>query len=322
MTISKEMHKIYSDMQQEISAKVQIMDPADPQREKVMEGTKMLGVISTNLKKTTHKDNIMKETRDLFYDRRFLEQLDSNPYLLCFNNGVIDFKLKTFRKGNPEDCLSKCTGIDYITPENAKKYHAQTIQDIQDFMRKVFPVKEVEEYMWDHLAACLIGINKNQTFNVYIGSGANGKSILTDLMSKGFGSYAQSISATLLTTKPAAIGSTSSELAQTPGVRYLIMAETSKGAKLEEGTMKLFSGGDQIQARQLFQESKSFSPQFKMALMTNHDLEITAVDDGTWRRLRYVDFISKFYDHEGEFPKSEYPYQFPKDESLKEKLNV
>ena len=322
MTISKEMHKIYADRLSESFTQVQLMDPSkEEERNAHMKKNKILAEIAISLKKTQPKQNVMSEACLHFYDKRFLEQLDNNTHLLCFNNGVIDFKQKVFRKGNPEDCLSKCTGNDYTPYDIIMKNHSKIVAEINTFMKQVFPIKEVEEYMWDHLASCLIGVNKNQTFNVYIGCGANGKSMVVDLMSKSLGTYAQSMSATLLTTKPAAIGSTSSELAQTPGARLLTMAETSKGAKLEEGTMKLFSGGDKIQARQLFQESMSFTPQFKMVLMTNHDLEITAVDDGTWRRLRYVDFVSKFYDYEGQFPRSEYPYQFPRDESLKEKLD-
>ena len=127
-----------------------------------------------------------------------------------------------------------------------------------------------------------------------------------------------------MTTKPAAIGSSSSELAQTPGVRLLNMAEISKGSKLEEGTMKLFSGGDQIQARQLFQESKTFTPQFKMILQTNFDFEITANDDGTWRRLRYITFASKFVEkpYEGKYDRAEHPYQYPRDENISDKFNI
>jgi P4 family phage/plasmid primase-like protien len=322
MTISKEMHKIYIDLQQDTHKKAECMDPSDSTREKVMESAKMIGNIAVQLKKTQPKQNIMTEACLHFYDSHFAEELDKNTHLLCFKNGVIDFKQKCFRKGRPEDCLSKCTNIDYIPYETALKQHASTIREIKTFMEQVFPVKDLEEYMWDHLAACLIGVNKNQTFNVYKGTGANGKSLLTDLMLKSLGTYAQSISATMLTTKPSEFGKATPELARTPGVRYLIMAETSKGAKLDEGTMKLFSGGDEIPFRKLFGESETFNPQFKMVLMTNSDIEITANDDGTWRRLRYVDYLSKFTSkpYEGEFSREEYPYQFPIDENLKDKL--
>jgi P4 family phage/plasmid primase-like protien len=321
MAISKDMHKIYNDMLRDTYDKVQIMDPNDTKRESVMKSIKVIGAIAFNLKKTQPKENIMKEARDRFYDSRFLESLDNNTHLLCFNNGVIDFKLKLFRKGNPEDGLSKCTNIDYIPYQTVLKKHMHTMNEILDFMHKVFPIKDVEEYMWDHLASCLIGINLNQTFNVYKGVGANGK--ITELMMKSLGTYYKTINVTLLTTKPASIGSATSELAQTPGVRYLVMNEPNKGDKLVEGTMKQFSGGDEIQARQLFKESYTFTPQFKMAMLTNNDLDIGSNDDGTWRRLRYVDFISLFLTkpyEDDRYTREEHPYQYPIDEKLGEKL--
>jgi putative DNA primase/helicase len=158
---------------------------------------------------------------------------------------------------------------------------------------------------------------------VYKGVGSNGKSILTDLMSKSLGDYARSISVALITTKRTSIGGSSSEVAQLNGIRYVIMGEPNKGDKLVEGTMKELSGGtDKIQARQLFQESFTFVPQFKMVLMTNNDLEITSNDDGTWRRMRYADFMSVFNKNpygDPDKPRNEYPYQFPIDEQLKDK---
>ena len=56
----------------------------------------------------------MREAKELFYDKDFLNNVDQNPYLLCFNNYVIDFKQKTHRNGHPEDYISKTTNIDYI----------------------------------------------------------------------------------------------------------------------------------------------------------------------------------------------------------------
>jgi P4 family phage/plasmid primase-like protien len=325
LVIPKEMHKLYIDLQQTINNKVDCLDPSDPERAKLMESAGNIANIAVMLKKTQPKQNIMTEACLVFYDNQFSEQLDKNTHLLCFKNGVVDFQQKIFRKGQPEDCLSKCTNIDYIPYETAVKEHRAIMKEIETFMQQVFPVKDLEEYMWDHLSSCLIGVNKNQTFNVYKGVGANGKSMLTELMLKSLGTYAQSISATMLTAKPSEFGRATPELARTPGVRYLIMAETTKGAKLDEGTMKLFSGGDEIPFRKLFGEAETFNPQFKMVLMTNSDLEITANDDGTWRRLRYVDFLSKFTNNpyaNSEFNREEYPYQYQIDENLKNKFTT
>ena len=66
----------------------------------------------------------MIEAKELFYDGDFMEKLDTNPYLLCFNNGVMDFKEKEFRDGRPDDYISLSTNINYILlecPECHKK---------------------------------------------------------------------------------------------------------------------------------------------------------------------------------------------------------
>ena len=80
-----------------------------------------------------------------------------------------------------DDYLTKCTKIDYIPIE---KCDPVIIGEINDFMEKLFPVDELRKYMWDHLASTLHGTNVNQTFNMYIGSGRNGKSKLVELMTQ------------------------------------------------------------------------------------------------------------------------------------------
>ena len=322
LALSKDMHKIYFDRTLEITNKAHTLgDQGDPAREKLMKTSQKITDICTLLKKTMSKQNIMREACELFYDKDFLSKLDRNAYLLCFNNGVVDFKQKIFRKGQPDDFLSKCTNIDY-TPNKAPAI----LKEINDFMAQLFPVKELETYMWDHLASCLIGVNTNQTFHVYKGSGRNGKSALTSLMSKSMGSYKGTVPITLITSKRNGIGSTSSEVAQLDGIRYAVMQEPSKGDRINEGTMKEMTGGtDPIQARALFKDTVTFIPQFKLVVCTNTDFENTSNDDGTWRRMRYIDFMSKFLDNpfqDEKFPRSECPYQFPLDKKLEERFEV
>jgi phage/plasmid-associated DNA primase len=161
---------------------------------------------------------------------------------------------------------------------------------------------------------------------VYKGSGRNGKSALTSLMSKSMGSYKGTVPITLITSKRNGIGSTSSEVAQLDGIRYAVMQEPSKGDRINEGTMKEMTGGtDPIQARALFKDTVTFIPQFKLVVCTNTDFENTSNDDGTWRRMRYIDFMSKFLDNpfqDEKFPRSECPYQFPLDKKLEERFEV
>jgi dGTP triphosphohydrolase len=86
---------------------------------------KTIGEISMNLKRRGIKDNIMREAKEIFYDKDFIEKVDANPKLVCFNNGVFDFEIKEFRKGKPDDYLSKSTKISYIKIDPVKKHKKQ-----------------------------------------------------------------------------------------------------------------------------------------------------------------------------------------------------
>ena len=325
LAISKEMHFIYTEKIAEITNRINVVDDVgDGSRAKMMAISQRMIDISTILKQTQKKQNIMREACELFYDSEFLSKLDRNPYLLCFNNGIVDFKQRIHRKGQPDDFISKCTNIDFIS-YNQTKYGGK-MDEIKKFMTQLFPVKELEEYMWSHLASCLIGVNTNQTFHVYKGSGRNGKSALTSLMSKAMGSYKGTVPITLITTKRNSVGSTSSEVAQLDGIRYAVMQEPTKGDKINEGSMKELTGGtDPIQARALFKDSVTFVPQFKLVVCTNTDFEDTSNDDGTWRRMRYIDFMSKFMENpfgdEIKFPRSLCPYQYDLDKKLEERFD-
>jgi len=282
---------------------------------------KIIGELSIKTKKTSDKDHIMREAAEIFYDGEFIKNMDTNKYLLCFNNGVVDFITKTFREGYPEDYITKSTKINYVPyDENCNNEEfKKTVCEIEEFMQKLFPIYDLNRYMHDHLASCLIGANKNQTFNVYHGSGSNGKSIVADLMSLTLGEYKGTVPITLVTENRNRIGGTSDEVLKLKGIRYAVMQEPSKGVKLNEGIMKELTGGDPIQARGLYSESEIFDPQFTLVVCTNNLFDIESNDDGTWRRIRKCDFLSKFID-EDETYNDDTKYIYPKDKSLKDKL--
>jgi P4 family phage/plasmid primase-like protien len=317
MAISKDLFQLYSDKQAEYLADMQSFKENEDHHEIVQKKIKKIAEICIKLKKTGDKNNIMREAMEIFFDKNFVRNMDANPYLMCFTNGVVDFKTKEFRQGYPQDYITKTTGIPYV-PYNAEA-NADIVSELLTFMEQLFPQKDLCRYMWDHLAATLIGIKKEHAFNIYRGSGSNGKSILTELMSQALGEYKGTVPITLVTEKRNAIGGTSSEIIQLKGVRYAVMQEPSKDAVINEGIMKELTGGDPIQARALFCSSEIFIPQFSLVVCTNALFEVRGGDDGTWRRMKLVDFISKFIS-EGEHHTDDTKYVFPKDKSLKEKL--
>jgi P4 family phage/plasmid primase-like protien len=317
MAISVDMVNAYQDKQIGWTNELQHFDPEDDRYTALSNRLKRITDLIMKLKRTTDKNNIMREAQELFFDADFDKQMDSNKWLLCFKNGVVDLKQKIFREGYPQDYITKSTNIVYESYCPDK--HGEIGDKIMEFMDKLFPVKTLNAYMWSHLSSTLIGENINQTFNIYKGSGSNGKSILTDLMELSLGDYYGTVPITLVTEKRPGIGGTTSEIIQLKGVRFAVMQEPSKDARINEGMMKQLTGDSKLSGRALYHETETFMIQFHLVVCTNQLFEINSNDDGTWRRIRICEFMSKFVDPDSP-PLQNEPYQFPKDKNLKDKL--
>ena len=277
------------------------------------------------LRQTTRKNSIMREAKEIFYDNEFFDRLDKDNYLLGCKNCIIDFREKRHRKGKPDDYVSKSTNIQYLPLSHYQSTCPNVIDDINEFMSQLYPDEELRKYMWEHLASTLLGTTHNQTFNIYTGSGANGKSKLIELMSMVLGDYKATVPITLITQKRSQIGSASPEIANLVGIRYAVMQEPSKGDTINEGIVKEITGGDPIQARALFQDSITFIPQCKLVVATNIDININSDDDGTWRRICSVPHDAKFTANpynDPKYPKEQYPYQFKIDTELGNKFEI
>jgi len=322
--ISTIMRDLYWNRASAFMEQATSIDPPDEERTKrLQEHADKILKICERLGRANEKKNIMTEAKELFYDSDFVKKLDSNPYLLSFKNGVIEFSPEgggVFRKGYPEDYLSKCTNIDYV-PVN-ENTDAVIIAEIRDFMRKLFPIDELYNYMWEHLASVLIGKAITQTFNMYIGIGQNGKSVLMDFMSVCLGDYYAGVPLPLITDKRTKIGGLAPELLELKGARLAVINEPSKGDQINEGMMKqLTSGIEPIQARAPYMlQAVSFVPQFKLVVCSNEFMVVKSQDHGTWRRIRVVDFVSLFTDKpvKGD---TEKPYQFLIDRYITEKFD-
>lgn len=318
--ISTELRQVYFQKMIQINAAMTDMADDDPRREGMQKRLDKVLNIHSRLGKTNDKKNIMTEAKELFYNRDFQKNIDANPYLMGFNNGVYDFKEKTFREGRPEDYLTKSTNIDYVKFDPNK--HGETAKEIEEFMSQLFPIPELKVYMWEHLASVLIGVSYDQTFHNYLGVGNNGKSVLVKLMEKTLGDYKVDLTTEFLTSPKPKIGGVSPELVKLRGARYVCMSEPTKGAVIYEGPMKLITSGlEQMEARAPFMtEMVEFVPQCKLIMMTNYLVDVHAQDEGTWRRIRVVDFLSWFTNDivQGN---TEKPYQFKKDPNITEKFD-
>jgi len=321
--ISLELYNVYHDKTVEM---VQIMSGLENDKDEWKDYQQKVTIssnICNKLKSSTSKKNIMAQCKELFYDKDFFEQVDKNTDLLCCSNGVINVNTGEFRKGYPEDYITKCTDIDYLLPSYREK---KLEEEVNEYWKRLFPDESVGKYVWEVFASALSGNNINQQFYIFLGAGSNGKSALMTLMRHVFndkkkrGYYAQT-PIQYLTQDRVKAGAASSELSELIGVRLTSIDEPEKGEKLNVGIMKQLTGGDPLTARALFKDHITFIPQFTFVALTNNLFEIAATDKGTWRRISVPPFKSTFTHspyQDPEFPQKDFPIQYEKDPELLE----
>ena len=272
-------------------------------------GKEILEIIK-KLKTTSFKDNILKECKELFYDKDFINKLDNNPYLIGFKNGIYDLKEHELREGRPDDYVQMTTGIEKIDFEETNEHW----EDLSNFINTVFFEEEIRHYFLNYFSSCLQGHNAEEKFRIWTGVGSNGKSKILELFVNSIGEYAIKFPITMLTGKRAASNAATPEIVQSKGKRFGYFEEPSENEKINAGLLKEFTGGDKIKARGLHKEPIEFKPQFKLALLCNEMPEVPPYDNGTWRRMEVIEFKSRFCEN----PKE--PNEFPIDKYLSEKL--
>ena len=255
---------------------------------------KMYSAARLKLRRTGFKESVMKECRILFYDKEFAKKLDDNKHLIAFTNGVYDTLTLSFRPGQPEDCISFCTNVEYRLDTQYNQFPCWP--ELEKFLHGILPHKPTREYFLKHLATCLSGVF-TQRFHILTGSGSNGKSMLMNLCATAFGDYCYKANIAMFTQKRGAAGAANPELIRMKGKRFVFMSEPDEGEPLSTGFMKELTSSEKVTGRDLFKGSKEmveFDVQAKCHLACNDKPKVNSNDGGTWRRLKVIEFSSKF----------------------------
>ena len=311
--ISNQLLNEYLRYSNKLSNKIQTLSDDDPIKQIELSKFEMTQKVVGKLKQNSFKKSLMDECIEMFYNEEIEEKLDTNMYLIGFENGVYDLKNDIFREGIPDDFLSFSTGINYEEFNDDD----ELIKQIKLFMSQIIPVESTREYVLTLLSSFLDGKISEEKFPIWTGSGGNGKSKLIELYCKAFGEYTGVLPTSLITQKRGRSEGCNPILVQTKGKRFCYFQEPDTGDKINVGLMKELTGGDKIKARGLYVDGIEFKPQFKLVLACNDLPDMgNGNDDGVWRRVRVVRFMSKFRDH----PDPKDPNQFPIDHDLSEKF--
>jgi putative DNA primase/helicase len=128
-----------------------------------------------------------------------------------------------------------------------------------------------------------------QLLPLFIGVGANGKSVLVDTLLGVLGTYAGLAPPSLLTDRGGG-EEHPTELADLIGRRLVVGSETEESAKLKVQLVKRLTGDATIKARFMRCDYFEAKRAFKVLLVTNNKPVVTEAGNAIWRRLRLVPF--------------------------------
>ncbi|MGW6874577.1 DNA primase family protein [Streptomyces xanthophaeus] len=211
--------------------------------------------------------------------------LDGDPYALCTPAGVVDLHTGRLRKPDPErDMHSRATSVGPEAMETPRWHR---------FLHDTFgnDAKGLETIQFLHLLLgySITGDVGAQVLPFLYGTGANGKSVLLDVMTQILGDYAQAAPPGFLMEK-GKFSEHSTELTELHGRRIVVCSELKPNDKFDESRVKLLTGGDRIMARRMRQDFFSFTPTHKLWLLGNHRPEVGTGGHAFWRRIRLIPF--------------------------------
>ena len=178
--------------------------------------------------------------------------------------------------------LTKVMPVDYDPEATCPRFDA--------FLNQIQPNILMRQFLqrWFGLSMSGLDIQKLAFFHR---SGANGKSVLVDLIGRMMGDYSATAKIESLTGKNKKGGADAQpDLIPLIGARMVRTSEPEEGERLQEGLVKALTGGEPMMIRGLYTDMIVFEPDFKLTISGNHLPDIRGGDDGIWRRLMLVTF--------------------------------
>jgi putative DNA primase/helicase len=213
------------------------------------------------------------------------EALDCEPFALNCLNGTVDLRTGRVKPHERADLITRLAPVEYLPDAPCPTWLR--------YLAVVFVADDLISWLQRFVGYCATADVREQIIAILHGGGANGKSVLVEVLLDILGDYAMKANSELLLAGKGDRHET--EKAALAGRRFIAAVETGEGRRLNETLVKEASGGDRITARFMRQDHFTFAATFKLVLATNHKPEVRGTDVGIWRRVRLVPFTRRFW---------------------------
>ena len=211
------------------------------------------------------------------------EDFDLDPDLLNCRNGVVRLTSGELLAHDPSLMQYRQSPVQYDS--------AATCPMFDRFMLEIScnDVDWVED-MQRCLGYALSGHVGEEKLFFWLGVGANGKSVLANIIMFILGTYAGVAPSAFLMLKGRDNGGATPDTANLAGKRLVLANEVEAGATMSGQTVKVSVSTEAITARPLYGNPFTFKPTHKLFIRGNHKPIINDNDEGIWRRIKLVPF--------------------------------
>jgi putative DNA primase/helicase len=232
------------------------------------------------------------------------ELFNVNP-VINFINGTLELSPEIkFREHRETDRCTYCLDYPYDPQASSQEWltFLETVTNHDD--KKICLLQELSGYV-------LFPDNRLQKCAVLIGSGANGKSVFLNVLTKIFGS------ANVSNVEMSSL-SQDFQVIQLMNSMLNISAETRTNVAGAESKFKQITAGDEISACYKGKDYITFRPRAKMFLACNEYVKSSDTTEGWTRRFCFVDFPMHFV----EIPNPNNPEELPIDRDIESRLTT
>ena len=228
-------------------------------------------------------------------------EFNSNPFLMGFNNGVMDLLNFEFRDYKFSDYITMSTNYDYEYPDYDDPKISALRDELDEIIQSIHPNPKERSLYVQTLASGLDGIAYQKLF-LFNGQGGNGKGFTGALMDVTLGDYYHQPSNGILkdVEKP---NIPSPDMLNLKNKRYINFKEVEGDIRL--ATLRNLTGGGKFTGRLLHQNPEQFAMSGTFVMEFNNDPELVGGKPmaSDYRRMAYQLFPHNFTDDEDKIGK-------------------
>lgn len=206
---------------------------------------------------------------------------DQDPFALACANGTIDLRTGQLRPHARAELITRASSVVYDPQATAPRFVR--------FLKEVQPDQDVRAYLARLIGYSAVGVVQEQVLGVFWGPGANGKSVLADIVTYALGDYARPGPSSLIVSTGHSQPHPT-DVASCAGSRLVIVHETQRGANFDTSKVKLLTGADTLTARHMHQNYFTFAPTHTLVMLSNYRPSADSSDYAFWRRVHLVPF--------------------------------